>query len=317
MTESGSDGKRRSSSYRYAIEAIESIPDDGKTRASKLVRERYKDYLGKRKGKSNNALNGSVFEFLVEEQLRSLSIDAVLYRQATFRRVSPTTKYDFVLFDDEAPVVISCKTSARERWRQAELEAQAAKKVFPQAYCVLVLYKNDSNDLKNHLRSRRSGLDDVVLISDEELTAEDFSSGIISFDDFLKCLTQRVYTARNIEKPLATHEGKAELTKKNSTELGRSGAIKAIFEDKFESVELAEKVLKKHPRCKGFPKNVNDFLKKVEDGSVTLKEMGGLAEALGGSFEYGFFDLTGIKSEAIKKELKALKAGSEEPKNAR
>ena len=62
---------------------------------------------------------------------------------------------------------------------------------------------------------------------------------------------------------------------------------------------------------------MNDFLKKVEDGSVTLKEMGGLAEALGGSFEYGFFDLTGIKSEAIKKELKALKARSEEPKNAR
>jgi hypothetical protein len=77
---------------------------------------------------SNNNINGSVFEEVLGFVLAKEGC-VPFYMQARVAYV-PNVNYDFILYDDSlGPISLSAKTSLRERWKQADLEAVALKYV--------------------------------------------------------------------------------------------------------------------------------------------------------------------------------------------
>ena len=87
-------------------------------------------------GQSKKSLIGAVFEYAVGEVLIRSGLTP-LYHQAQVRHV-PLARFDWFLYHPVRPVSISCKTSARERWKQAAYEAKALKDVYPQANNYLI-----------------------------------------------------------------------------------------------------------------------------------------------------------------------------------
>ena len=94
----------------------------------------------------NNALNGKVFEFIIASLLIKEKI-LPLFFQATAAFV-PNVVYDAVVYSLECgPISISVKTSLRERYKQADLEAIALKYVHRKAKCFLLT--NNEGEAKN------------------------------------------------------------------------------------------------------------------------------------------------------------------------
>lgn len=87
----------------------------------------------------NNSLNGSIFEVIIETLFCRLNISP-FYRQAKSGLV-PDVEYDIMLFDQEhkVPITVSLKTTSRERYKQAALEAYAFKMVHRSSLNYLVL----------------------------------------------------------------------------------------------------------------------------------------------------------------------------------
>lgn len=88
------------------------------------------------KYKSNPSVNGRIFEYLVCETLVQESI-VPFYYQASFERV-PNADFDIVLYDHNRPVVLTLKTSLRERYKQADLEGFALRQVYRGAESYLI-----------------------------------------------------------------------------------------------------------------------------------------------------------------------------------
>ena len=80
---------------------------------------------------SKKSLRGAVFEYVIGEVLLLKGLTP-LYHQAELRHV-PLAKFDWLLYHPQKPVSISCKTSARERWKQAAYEGMALKQVYSHA----------------------------------------------------------------------------------------------------------------------------------------------------------------------------------------
>jgi len=104
-------------------------------------------YFEKHERKLNNSVPGQAFEMIVfclldREGLVILSMDENL-------KEVPLIRPDFIL---ENNVFISCKTSLRERWKQADWEAIKYKEQFNQSKCFLLVndYK-ESQSLKRKL----------------------------------------------------------------------------------------------------------------------------------------------------------------------
>lgn len=97
----------------------------------------------KKADKNNNNLNGKVFELIIA----TLMIRETLlpfFSQAKVAFV-PNVEYDLVFYSQEkGPISISLKTSIRERYKQADLEALVLKNVHRKALCYLIV--NDSKD---------------------------------------------------------------------------------------------------------------------------------------------------------------------------
>ena len=113
---------------------------------------------------SQRAMNGILFERLVIDALRERDILPVYY-QATVMNV-PSVVYDILLFHPRRPVVLSCKTSLRERWKQADLEGLALKQVYRGARSVLLTLSEEGNGVQREIeRSNVLGLDSSIVIS--------------------------------------------------------------------------------------------------------------------------------------------------------
>lgn len=102
---------------------------------AELVESGYQHYL-KNFGEGNRARNGRIFELLIVESLQRAKIGPV-YFQTEFLFV-PNVAFDILLYHPEMPVVISCKTSLRERYKQAELEGFVLRQVYRQAQVLLI-----------------------------------------------------------------------------------------------------------------------------------------------------------------------------------
>ena len=86
---------------------------------------------------SNPNTNGKVFEALIS---MALCREGVLphYIQAKITHI-PGVNYDCIIYTEEfGPISISAKTSLRERWKQADLEALALKNIFRKSQSYLV-----------------------------------------------------------------------------------------------------------------------------------------------------------------------------------
>lgn len=98
------------------------------------------------KEKQKQSLNGKIFEKIIATCLyREGILPMFLQAQVTF---VPNVDFDIVLFKEEqkSPIGISIKTSLRERYKQADLEAVALKYVHRNAENYLISLKSSEVD---------------------------------------------------------------------------------------------------------------------------------------------------------------------------
>lgn len=89
------------------------------------------------KKKKSNSLNGKVFESHVAILAYKKGLNP-LYIQADIAFV-PNVKFDLVVYSEEfGPIVLSVKTSLRERYKQVDLEGWVLKQVHRQAKTYLI-----------------------------------------------------------------------------------------------------------------------------------------------------------------------------------
>ena len=116
---------------------------------------------------SDRSVHGRIFEFVIGEILARNGI-APLYYQAQLRHV-PLANFDWLLYHPINPVTISCKTKARERWKQAAYEGLALKRVYPQAINYLVTIEKISKT-KDKIKESPQTLDHFVIATDDDFT---------------------------------------------------------------------------------------------------------------------------------------------------
>lgn len=119
--------------------------------------------------KKKNSIGGGFFELIIYTLLYRENI-LPFYTQAKVAFV-PNIEYDTILYSKERPVCLSLKTSLRERYKQADLEAIALKYVHRKAQCyLLTLDEKEAKTTKSKIPSGLLiGLDDVIDCNTEQL----------------------------------------------------------------------------------------------------------------------------------------------------
>lgn len=127
---------------------------------SKVIEELWKAYESAYE--SNNNLNGAVFEELIGYVL-TIAGCMPFYMQAKVAYI-PNVNYDFICYDKQfGPVSLSVKTSLRERWKQADLEAVALKYVHRNARSYLITLDNAVIKTRLEKIGDCMGLNDFIL----------------------------------------------------------------------------------------------------------------------------------------------------------
>ena len=77
----------------------------------------------------------------------------------------PNVIFDIVLYNQDMPISLSLKTSLRERWKQADLEAVALKYIYRKARCYLL--SNSASEIlaRNKEGNSYLGLDKFIDIN--------------------------------------------------------------------------------------------------------------------------------------------------------
>lgn len=117
-----------------------------------------------------NSLNGTIFELIVETLLVKEGV-VPLHIQAQIAFV-PNIEFDIVLYNAEnGPVALSLKTSLRERYKQADLEAVALKYVHRKARNYLItMDRAEAASVKAKIRSGAVlGIDKVIVATTNEM----------------------------------------------------------------------------------------------------------------------------------------------------
>lgn len=124
----------------------------------------------KEKLKGNNNVNGKVFENLIAYVLAYEGIENI-YEQAEIVFV-PNAIFDILLYHPNETYTLSIKTTLRERWKQADLEAYAVKNVLKQSKCYLITLSENEVFARRKKRADGSdfynGLDGFILADKEE-----------------------------------------------------------------------------------------------------------------------------------------------------
>ena len=147
---------------RVFDEYYEDIFDLDATSPSKLMAELWSRYPNKVR-----SLNGKVFEGLLATILYRARVYP-LYAEASLSFV-PNVEFDFVAYCKECgPVILSAKTSLRERYKQADLEGMMVRQVHRKAKSYLITLDNQAARLVNEKihNGQVLGLDDVVVASE-------------------------------------------------------------------------------------------------------------------------------------------------------
>jgi hypothetical protein len=136
------------------------------------------------KGKSPQSIGSMGGNWLEYATLVALKDRGLLpaYWQAEFAAV-PNNFNDVMVWSKEhGPVIISCKTSLRERYKQADLEAVALRQHYPDAKLFLLTLDED----KRHLARTRKKITEKELLALQAIYAEDNADELFAF---LKTLT--------------------------------------------------------------------------------------------------------------------------------
>ncbi len=113
---------------------------------------------------SNPSLNGAVFEGILAVVFYRSGI-LPLYVQAKFEFV-PNVDFDFVAYSREfGPIILSAKTSLRERYKQADLEGMMLRQVHRRAKSYLItLNEAEAAGVNRKIYDGKVlGLDEVII----------------------------------------------------------------------------------------------------------------------------------------------------------
>ena len=107
-------------------------------------------------------LHGSIFEFIIYSLLFRENIRP-FYTQAKVAFV-PNVNFDALLYNQSVPVSLSLKTSLRERYKQADLEAVALRYIYRRAKSyLLTMDTREANVQKTKILSGDiMGLDEII-----------------------------------------------------------------------------------------------------------------------------------------------------------
>lgn len=117
----------------------------------------------------NYSLNGNVFEGLLAVLFYRVGIYA-LFRQAKMAFI-PNVEFDFVAYSKEiGPLVLSAKTSLRERYKQADLEGIMMRQVHRRAKSyLLTLNAVEAKNINSKIKEGKVlGIDRVYVASEPE-----------------------------------------------------------------------------------------------------------------------------------------------------
>ena len=114
----------------------------------------------------NNSVNGGVFEQLLVLSLLREGISPV-YVQAELAFV-PNVILDIVLYNRKTPITISAKTTLRERWKQADLEAMATNYVHTEAKSYVLILSRDEVKARRSDKNSYMGINDFILANTKE-----------------------------------------------------------------------------------------------------------------------------------------------------
>ena len=132
----------------------------------------------------NNSLNGTIFELIIATLFVKEGI-LPLHLQAQVAFV-PNVNFDAVLYTHEnGPIGLSLKTSLRERYKQADLEAVALKYVHRKAEnYLLTMDREEAESVSRKIATGAVlGLDKAVLASSDE------------FDSFVNNLKSKAFVS--------------------------------------------------------------------------------------------------------------------------
>lgn len=133
--------------------------------------------------KHRASLNGNIFELIISTLLVREQF-LPLYREANVTFV-PNVIYDIILYSSKKfPICLSLKTSLRERYKQADLEAIALKYVHRKSECyLLTMDEKEADSVKGKVKTGAVlGLDEIVLCSSNDI------------DDLIERLKKYEYT---------------------------------------------------------------------------------------------------------------------------
>lgn len=136
---------------------------------SEYVRICWEKYKELSQLEKNNNINGRIFEYI----LATLFVREGMYPFYMSAKVAfvPNVVYDLMFYTSErGPICVSAKTSLRERYKQADLEAIALKYVHRKSLTfLLTLEVNEAKGVKAKIKSGEViGLDDIIVATDSE-----------------------------------------------------------------------------------------------------------------------------------------------------
>ena len=125
----------------------------------------------KQNGNNDNSINGAFFEHIIYTLLYRENI-LPFYTQVKVAFV-PNIEFDTILYSKSSPICLSLKTSLRERYKQADLEAISLKYVHRKAQSyLLTLSTTEALSIKNKIEDGQViGLDDVIDCNSDEIDA--------------------------------------------------------------------------------------------------------------------------------------------------
>ncbi|OCS85500.1 hypothetical protein A6K76_15225 [Caryophanon latum] len=143
---------------------FDTLPIDDKLSPSKFINIYWDLYVNRYE--SSNSMNGTIFENLVIIALGRAGIENIYFQ--TELTYVPSAIFDVFLYHPEGSYALSIKTTLRERWKQADLEALAIKQVHKDVQCFVVTLSKSEVGARRKRDNLYAGLDGFVLANSEE-----------------------------------------------------------------------------------------------------------------------------------------------------
>lgn len=137
---------------------------------SEYIEKLWNQYIGSVFFENNSNVNGKMFEYIIATLcIRENILPFYMGAKVAF---VPNVNFDLIFYTKEkGPICLSIKTSLRERYKQADLEAIALKYVHRKAQSFLVTMDNDAaKNVKGKIKEGEViGLESVILAFEEEM----------------------------------------------------------------------------------------------------------------------------------------------------